>query len=30
MLFYVFKSLKGMDAKCLDYMFSVKQVNYFM
>ena len=30
MLLHVFKSLKGMNVKCLDYMYSVKQLNYSM
>ena len=30
MLLHVFKSLKGMNAKCLDDMHSVKQLNYSM
>ena len=30
MLLHVFKSLKGMNAKCLNDMFSVKQINYSM
>ena len=28
MLLYVFKSLKGMNAKCWNDMFSVKRINY--
>ena len=30
MLLHVFKSLKCMNAKCLNDMFSVKQINYSM
>ena len=30
MLLHVFKSLKGMNAKCLNDMYSVKQLNYSM
>ena len=30
MLLNVFKSLKGMNAKCLNDMFSVKQIYYSM
>ena len=30
MLLHVFKSLKGMNAKCLNDMYSAKQLNYSM
>ena len=30
MLLDVFKSLKGMNAKCLNDMFTVKQINFSM
>ena len=30
MLLHVFKSLKGINAKCLNDIFSVKQINYSM
>ena len=30
MLLHDFKSLKGMNAKCLNYMYSGKQLNYSM
>ena len=30
MLLHVFKSLKGMNAKCLNDMYSVKQLDYSM
>ena len=30
MLLHVFKSLKGMNAKCLNDMFSVRQIKYSM
>ena len=30
MLLHVFKSQKGMNAKCLNDIFSVKQINYSM
>ena len=30
MLLHVFKSLKDMNAKCLNDMYSVKQLNYYM
>ena len=30
MLLHFFKSLKGMNAKCLNDMYSVKQLNYSM